>query len=91
MRPVPNVLRATVTVDKATLKLDGRHIDRILRQLREQLCAEIARVRFSTQEDTYSTTFRAEAIVLSPDDFWRIVQEEALRLNSYFSPGGVSE
>lgn len=91
MRPVPDVLRAAVTVDKTTLKLEGRHINRILDQLRQQLCAEIARVKLTSQEDMHSTTFRAEVVVLNPDDFWRIVQEEALRLSSYFSSGGVSE
>lgn len=90
MRPVPNVLRAAVTVDKTTLKLEGRHINRILSQLREQLCEEIARVKLTSQEDMYSTTFRAEVVVLNPDDFWRIVHEEAIRISSYMT-GGVPE
>lgn len=78
MRPVPSVIRAAVTIDKTTLKVDPHILDRILSQLREQICKEIAHVKLSRQEDAFSTTFRADVVVMNPDDFWRIVQEEAI-------------
>jgi hypothetical protein len=78
MRQVPGVIRAAVTIDKTTLKVDPHIMDRILSQLRDQLCREIAHVNLSRKEDAFSTTFRADVVALSPDDFWRIVQEEAI-------------
>lgn len=78
MRQVPSVIRAAVTIDKTTLKVDPHIMNRVMKQLREQLCQEIAHVKLSRQEDAFSTTFRADVVVLSPDDFWRIVQEEAI-------------
>jgi len=71
-----HVHNVVFAVDKAGVT------EEVLRKHRVALADRIVRDRVSTREHDYSIEFTTSVVVLNPDDFWRIVQTEAIRLSS---------
>lgn len=73
------------SVDNLCVSASDYEIDRWIRDdLYKGLTSYIAEgIKVQTHKREYSTEYRASVYVINPDDFWRIVQEEAIRMNRY--------
>lgn len=75
-------LRAATTVSNATFENNSEMTYYAKQQLRQQLKEAILNEKMETFREEYSTTFRMDVVVLNPDEFYRIVQQEAMILAS---------
>lgn len=73
------------SVDNLQIKCASYDIDRWIRDdLYKGLTSYVAEgIKVHTHKQEYSTEYRASVYVINPHDFWRIVQEEAIRMNRY--------
>lgn len=73
------------TISNHQIEADGNYVkawvrDDIIRGLSDYVYDQ---AKIVEHKDRHCTEYRASVYVINPDDFWRIVQEEALRMNMY--------
>lgn len=75
-------MRVATTVSNSAF---NSHLDMAqyaAQQMRSQLKEAILNEKMETFREEFSTTFRMDVVVMNPDEFYRIVQEEAMALVS---------
>ncbi len=78
-------------VHNLTLHSSRPDVRRIVRdRARQALAGALAFERITETTRDYSTEFRVEVLVFSPDEFYKIVQEEAMRLCRWMQPMNVT-
>lgn len=75
-------LRVAATVSNASFNNSSDMVHYVMAQMRSQMKEAILNEKVETFREEFSTTFRLDVVVMNPDEFYRIVQEEAMSLVS---------
>lgn len=75
-------LRVATTVSNASFNNSSDMVNYVMDQMRSQMKEAILNEKVETFREEFSTTFRLDVVVMNPDEFYRIVQEEAMSLVS---------
>lgn len=75
-------LRATQHVHNVSLAGDQASVENFIRRdLSRELAKELVATRMKTLPGDYSTEYRMDLYVFTPDEFARVVQEAAMHLS----------
>ena len=78
--PRENLIGAQVSVSNFDSGIELR--SHVLSDLRNSIANKIVVDKVKLEEAEYTTTYRIELYVLTPDELGRLIQQEALRMSS---------
>lgn len=82
MRVDKYTFRVATTASNAAFNNSSDMAQCVMEQMRSQLKEAILNEKMETFREEFSTTFRMDVVVMNPDEFYSIVQEEAMILAS---------
>lgn len=73
----------------SNLALNTRRIDMInmvAQDMTMKIAQQIGQMKMTEERHEFHTTFRCNVIIADPEDFWRAVNDEAIKLASGYVP-----